>query len=271
MKQPFLKLFLLCVINLTINAQSIDRNVIATTGGSALVNGQYIEWTIGESVIETINNKDLIISQGFHQPIGTMPLYRINGNILGDGLPFSDAEVFLYIADADTLLPPLSKSNAPDGSFSFTFIPEDHYLLFAVPDVSDEYYPTYYVQTIDRNKAYVLEADANIGGLDLRLVSKDSLKYKSEQEKGPDFTIFPNPFIDHLTILINNDYQRTYKIKIDDLTGKMVLFKEISSNEITTLNLTNFPDGLYVVHIENELGTTNRLVSKVKLTLTGRE
>lgn len=264
MKQQILIIFLLCVISITINAQSIDRNTIAAAGGSALVNDHYIDWTIGESVIETIYNDEYIISEGFHQPIETFFLYRIDGNILGDGLPYSDAEVFLYIADAGISVPALLKSETPKGSFRFSFIPEDNYILYAVPDVTDKYYPTYYLQTIDRNKAYVLDADANIGGLDLQLVSKYDSMDEIKHENGFDFFVFPNPFFDNLNISINTDYQSTYKVKIIDLMGKIVVFKEVSSNEIFTLDLLYLPNGSYIVNIENDQCTFNKLISKVK-------
>ncbi len=70
-----------------------------------------------------------------------------------------------------------------------------------------------------------------------------------ENKINPELTIFPNPVFDKLTI---RSSKPLFKIEILDFTGKPVLTENCSGlNEIQT-NLTSFPEGIYVVRINNE-------------------
>ncbi len=61
----------LLLLALSSSAQVVlDRQVIGSSGGSFLLNGGVLlEQTIGESVISTIGNNDIALTQGFHQPL----------------------------------------------------------------------------------------------------------------------------------------------------------------------------------------------------------
>jgi hypothetical protein len=49
-------------------AQSIQPSVIASAGGSYANDHLQLDWTLGESVIETVAGGGFILTQGFHQP-----------------------------------------------------------------------------------------------------------------------------------------------------------------------------------------------------------
>ncbi len=73
MKKPFplFTLLGLCLFygnSLFSQTASLDREVVASAGGSAFVGGKNFEYTLGESVIQTIGNGATILTQGFHQP-----------------------------------------------------------------------------------------------------------------------------------------------------------------------------------------------------------
>lgn len=66
MKRVFL--FFMSSLGGLISAQDISPDVIATSG-SAMKNSELqIEWTIGEILVQPIQNSALQITQGFHQP-----------------------------------------------------------------------------------------------------------------------------------------------------------------------------------------------------------
>ncbi len=48
-------------------AQTPDLKVIATAGTSYQVENFHLDWTLGESVILTLENSSLLLTQGFHQ------------------------------------------------------------------------------------------------------------------------------------------------------------------------------------------------------------
>lgn len=56
-------LFFLCRINV------FGQELISSTGGHITKNDIQISWAIGEPVIETFQNNNLILTQGVHQPL----------------------------------------------------------------------------------------------------------------------------------------------------------------------------------------------------------
>ncbi len=73
MKKPFYILFLSLpclspVFPLFGQTASIDRQVIASAGGEAFAGSKSFEFTLGEAVIETLDNGSVILTQGFQQP-----------------------------------------------------------------------------------------------------------------------------------------------------------------------------------------------------------
>lgn len=54
--------------SMVLNAQSIERQVIGSTGGYASANGVSVSFTVGEPVIETAVSGNVVLTQGFQQP-----------------------------------------------------------------------------------------------------------------------------------------------------------------------------------------------------------
>jgi hypothetical protein len=67
-----LKIILLCFLLLasvlTMRAQSMERQVVAAGGNTAIAAGIQIDFTIGEPVITPISGSGLLLTQGFQQP-----------------------------------------------------------------------------------------------------------------------------------------------------------------------------------------------------------
>ena len=57
------------VIALTLHAQSAERYVISSSGGEMTSSQYSVEYTLGETVISTVENSNYMLTQGFHQPI----------------------------------------------------------------------------------------------------------------------------------------------------------------------------------------------------------
>jgi hypothetical protein len=65
------KIIYLLLILFSVNSgfsQNLYNNVIASTGGSNKINDIEISWTLGESIINTYNDNNLLLTHGFHQP-----------------------------------------------------------------------------------------------------------------------------------------------------------------------------------------------------------
>lgn len=74
--------------------------------------------------------------------------------------------------------------------------------------------------------------------------------------------IYPNPFVDYITIS-GNQIDKSHFIEIIDMSGKKVYFKKIdkiSDNE--TLNLEELKKGLYIIKIYNENENFQRKILK---------
>ena len=91
---------------------------------------------------------------------------------------------------------------------------------------------------------------------------KNSLE---EIHNQPELKVFPNPCTEKkLTIEIDKD--ELTEIRISNITGKMVIFKEflIPVNKIN-LVLENTPNGIYLVQVKTSL---NKMIAK-KLIVSG--
>ncbi|MEW7280958.1 T9SS type A sorting domain-containing protein [Aquimarina sp. 2201CG1-2-11] len=65
------KYILITIVLLTImqlQAQGIERQVIASSGMTLMNDQVTLDFTIGEIAITTINNESSVLTQGFHQP-----------------------------------------------------------------------------------------------------------------------------------------------------------------------------------------------------------
>ncbi len=68
MKQAYLTLSMLAVFGSCAFAQSIEPQVIGSTGDHYTSAGAQLSFTAGEVMIETVTATNSIITQGFHQP-----------------------------------------------------------------------------------------------------------------------------------------------------------------------------------------------------------
>jgi len=79
---------------------------------------------------------------------------------------------------------------------------------------------------------------------------------KNEQNNN-DLIIYPNPVSDQLSI---NNKLTIYKISITDVSGRLVM--TIKEN-ISVINVTNLPSGVYFIKIDTDIGSvTSKFVKQ---------
>ncbi|MFM1999059.1 MAG: hypothetical protein RL204_1006 [Bacteroidota bacterium] len=74
-----------------------------------------------------------------------------------------------------------------------------------------------------------------------------------------DFTVYPNPFSDHLTIEIPI---QSDELEVRDLSGKLVFQKKTVSAQQLTLNLSSLPAGAYILTINTSEGKMCKAILK---------
>ncbi|MDH3649063.1 MAG: T9SS type A sorting domain-containing protein [Saprospiraceae bacterium] len=60
---------LLAVAISSLQAQDLQPSIIASAGKFAKTESASLSWTLGEAVTATLTNDDVILTQGFHQPL----------------------------------------------------------------------------------------------------------------------------------------------------------------------------------------------------------
>lgn len=99
MKTKFLFISLITLFSAGLSAfgQSLERSVIANTGGSGSGAGISVDYTIGETLVQTFTGGSNILTQGFHQPAsGNVSVENVTDVISYNVFPnpFTDAIQF---------------------------------------------------------------------------------------------------------------------------------------------------------------------------------
>lgn len=78
----FLMFWILSLAGFTQSTDTIDRMLISAAGGSNVINGKIVSFSVGEVVVTTISNSKWIVSQGFNQPdpilINSIPINKLD-------------------------------------------------------------------------------------------------------------------------------------------------------------------------------------------------
>ena len=68
MKKAFIVSLAACSMSLMLNAQELSVEVVASSGNTFEQSSASLEWTLGETVVETYSDATATLTQGFHQP-----------------------------------------------------------------------------------------------------------------------------------------------------------------------------------------------------------
>jgi hypothetical protein len=77
------------------------------------------------------------------------------------------------------------------------------------------------------------------------------------ENKNEHFSIYPNPAENHITVSISSLFYTDVIINLYNLTGQILLKKEISSAK-NTLSIANLPKGCYIVELTEKSGKSIR-------------
>jgi uncharacterized repeat protein (TIGR02059 family) len=93
-------------------------------------------------------------------------------------------------------------------------------------------------------------------------VTNNCLDTSSDQNtSAADFSVYPNPAIDNITVSVNIDFTVTLQLKIYDITGRLCMMRNINAGETSSNFSINLRTGLYIVHIV--MGRTTLFAQKL--------
>jgi hypothetical protein len=103
--------------------------------------------------------------------------FTLAGTVAGSGELLSQGVIVLYKKLANGLFSIQDANVVNNGAFSFENIEKGKYILFVTPHMalSNKYLPTYYVNKLHWNDAYIINLNSNIGGLTLKMVTPKKL------------------------------------------------------------------------------------------------
>lgn len=68
---------------------------------------------------------------------------------------------------------------------------------------------------------------------------------------GLDVNLYPNPSSGVFNFKIKSDFNTLFKVEVTDAQGKLILQKEINSNGLESIDLSNFAYSIYYVTVAN--------------------
>jgi hypothetical protein len=178
---------------------------------------------------------------GGHSYISFMAAQSGSGK---DGLP---AQIWIAGADpADSLMRRVS-----DSTLGIRTDPE--------PVVFGDSAFVYYTDVITDNPATlkysVRKCDTGLANL--------LLSEKKQISFNPEISVFPNPCNGRFTLKIPSVFSTGSRIEIYSMSGQKV-FEEVAEPGSTTINLTQLPDGKYLIRVKNKTVEAVSEVTKVK-------
>lgn len=140
-------------------AQEKDLNVVAAAGTSYEANGLVLDWTLGEVIIQTLENPSVTLTQGFHQPqyslvaVHTIPtdkgVISVLPNPFLEGfeikIKFKNSEkgtVHLYTMDGSLIWKDIFEGKEILKKYDATALPSGSYML-SVSLSDDSFIQTY--------------------------------------------------------------------------------------------------------------------------------
>lgn len=231
-------------------SQSIFLQTIAT-GGSHNNTDLQMSWTVGESIVESFKNNELILDQGFHQGYYLPP-----ENLIVDSLTINqgDSECFAALSYIG-----VSNLEVKDGG-AVTFIAGNR-ITFSDPVIVN--YGGVLHAKISENGEYC----EHYRGL---LNSTDNVEYDSfvqpftePTDTNDQFNIFPNPTKHYLNIKASNIYHGApLLLEVYSLTGEKVESMIMTASS-STVDLSALKAGMYILRIYHDNDIWIRKIGKL--------
>jgi hypothetical protein len=92
----------------------------------------------------------------------------------------------------------------------------------------------------------------NLLPFETKIILLDKSTGLNEVNAKTEFTIYPNPGHDNIGILLEGIHLKpNYEVQIYNAVGKLILTKNIQSNETNSINIEQLSKGIYFVKLYN--------------------
>lgn len=254
MKIPLILFILLLNHWVVVSSQSLERTVIAASGGHMRNASLSLDWTLGEPVIDLRYNSKIVLSQGFQQANSSElgAFYSLKGTVWAGSVVLDGGGVELLAAGASSHFPPVAKVNVVNGVFEFPFLAQSSYYVRALSDDVATYTTTYYAQSALLANAQILPLSGHMGGVDIHLLESNDVPKPTDPivEDKPVFNIhvFPNPVSDFVLVKRTPNLDETMRIKVYSIEGVLLVDDSVAGDTIE-LSLESLPSGVYVLNV----------------------
>jgi hypothetical protein len=217
------------------NAQNLSHSTIASTGGKAAAGALYLEWSVGEVAVHTLDGPLAKLSQGFLQPNAAFPLpvtlVYFSGN--ASGLQ----NELLWATSEEVRHSHFEVQKSPDGIHFSVFQKisgsGDRHTrkTYRATDYSPYTHTYYRLKQVDSDGTYSFSTIIHI-----------------KQTVFQDFTLYPNPVTDKLYLSVGKNIQQV-QITVFNKAGVPVLRQAADAGEPVSLVIDHLPAGTYVVTV----------------------
>ncbi|MFT5778146.1 MAG: hypothetical protein ACI837_001102 [Crocinitomicaceae bacterium] len=137
-------------LTVTVNAQSVSRDVISSSGSHFENATMQMSWTLGETITETVTNGSNTLTQGFHQTfLSSVALHELDESIVFSAFPNPVLnQLNIEISDAELG----STIQLVDSRGSIILVQELH-ATSTIVDFSKYSMGTYYLHLVNLSKA----------------------------------------------------------------------------------------------------------------------
>ena len=240
----FTLLVLLC---LNARSQTIERQVIAGGGAELVQPGCRIGFTLGEMAVATLSNNQLVLTQGFQQPVsaaltGVLPVQLLYfTGILKEGetqLAWKTAQEYNTAH--------FEVERSANGS-QFT-------KLATVSSKGNSNVPTLYESVDPAPYAPFTYYRLRIVDKDLKFVYSPIVMIRQEMAAG--FSLFPNPATNYVALSVNTTQKSTDTWQITALNGQQVATRQVVLQKgLNTIHwpIQHLPQGTYIIRSSQQV------------------
>lgn len=212
-----------------------------------------MSWTLGEGMTETFSNDSNILTRGFQQVFDdTFIFYTISGKVYKGSSLLQEGVVKLFRADVSELFSAVNEVQVVNGEYKLNFVsPAFNYYIYALPDDTSNYHPTYFGDKVLRSQAYSLYLNAFVWNADIHLVPRTSSVEKLSIIETSVF-LYPNPINNKLNLLFNCSEYSDIRLSIINIRGQVIMQKTLllpSGLHTTTINTHSIAQGYYFINI----------------------
>jgi hypothetical protein len=189
------------------------------------------------------------ISQNIFIP-ALKPVYSLSGNVMGKDELLPQGIMVLYKKAYNGYFMLQDANIISNGLFKFTQLKAGKYILYAMPslNLSEKYFPTYYVNKLHWSNAQIIDLNSNIGGITLKMVSARTTGKGNGVISG--------------SIINNNETTQLKSTRLKSIMSELAtpVYLYTPSGEVLNMSLTSesnafsfdeLPYGTYVLKVES--------------------